>query len=54
MHYESKQEDKFVKQPPLAVYEEPSSSSSMRVSSNPAYGQINIKWNINVILACLF
>ena len=36
MHYESKQ-DKFVQQPPPAVYEEP------RVSSNPAYGQINIK-----------
>ena len=43
MHYESKQEDKFVQQPPPAVYEEPSSSSSMRVTSNPADGKINIK-----------
>ena len=43
MHCESKREDKFVKQPPPVVYEEPSSYTSMRVSSNPAYGQVNIK-----------
>ena len=43
MHYEIKQEDKFVKQPPPAVYEENSSSTSVKVSSNPAYGQVNIK-----------
>ena len=43
MHHERNKEDKFVKQPPPAVYEEPSSFSSMRVASNPAYGQVNIK-----------